>query len=50
MFVLILEDAWTGSQEIIAESKSQNKLIKMLKEFIDDGYNEACLNVVKLED
>lgn len=49
MYALILEDI-CGSQEIIAESKSRNKLIKMLKEFIDDGYNEACLNVVELED
>lgn len=50
MFALILEDGFTGSQEIVAESKSRNKLIKLLKEFIKDGYNEACLNVVELED
>lgn len=49
MFALILEDGWTGSQEIVAESKSRNKLLKMMKEFIDDGYNECCVNVVELE-
>ncbi len=49
MYALILEDI-CGSQEIVAESKSRNKLIKLLREFIKDGYNEACLNVVQLED
>lgn len=50
MFALVIEDGWTGSQEIIAKSKSFNKLVKMLQEYIEEGYNECLVNVIELED
>jgi len=48
MYALIIEDGWTGRQEIISRSKSFDRLYKLLNKYIKDGYNEACLNIVEL--
>ena len=48
MYALIIEDGWTGRQEIISRSKSFDRLYKLLNKYIEDGYNEACLNIVEL--
>jgi|LakMenE01Jun11ns_1017448.scaffolds.fasta_scaffold9092274_3 hypothetical protein len=50
MYALVFEDGWTGSLEIVAESKSRNKLIKMMKQYIAEGHNECLVNVIELED
>ena len=50
MYALIIEDGWTGRQEIVRRSKSYDKLLKLLNKYINDyGYNECCINVVELE-
>ena len=49
MFALIVEDM-AGHKEIIATSKSFNKLFKMFEKLLEEGYNEACVNIVKRED